>query len=771
MLINITKFLCVALILLVSGLTVAVAELQSPPNISDAQKTAFASWKKSYLLSNTNGTKNNALKPSYINELVLSQSPYLKQHANNPINWKPWSRSLLDKAKQENKLIFLSIGYASCHWCHVMNEESFSSVDIAKAINKDFYAIKVDREELPHIDSYYMSALQALKHSGGWPITVVINGDGLPVFIDSYLSKQKLERLLPKIHSMWQQQPDFLLSIAKNITSMIDAKQSISSLKETIKLDPNLNISPLLRQINSDLVTFLDAKQGGFKGRAKFPSEYMLLYALDQLLKKSNPALERLVKLQLDKMMEGELYDHVSGGFHRYATRSNWTSPHFEKTLYNQSQLVLVYAKAYQYFHNRKYLDVVQQTTDFMFRDFKKMGELGFMSAIDADHDGKEGDYYLWNKKTLKKLELSSDIVDLYKIVNSNKVGILFKTYTSQREKTKIDKTRNKLLLLRRKQAPPRYDDKVITGWNGLAIKALLVAGTLLKKFEYIDYAKNLASDLWTNRFNKNIGKLRRNVYPTTEDLVYLSDYAYLADGLIALYDITNETEWLTKAKLLESNAVRYFENSNGEIFNNSQHDDLFASKNSTDTNIISPYSVMLSVKNKLARREDKPINSSDENTYFNHLFNRVSSQPIAHLSDAKTLSEWFSGTTDNSRYFARSNGKVKFNCVKFSTDSCQKMEIEIQLKGNWHINSNRPLQDHLIATRITPNENMVVNYPNSALLTLGFQKEPISVFSGISKITLRRTNNNLEKAYLTLPLQACNDHLCLLPEKLKFVM
>ncbi len=766
---NIKK--CFLIILLqFSELAAAATDFQPPPNISLAQKEAFTSWKASYLLNNTHNNNAVPVEPSYINELALSQSPYLKQHANNPVNWKPWSNFLLKKAKQENKLIFLSIGYSSCHWCHVMNEESFSSTDLAKLINRDFYAIKVDREELPHIDSYYMSALQSVKHSGGWPITAIINGDGLVVYIDSYLPKKKLMLLLPKINSLWLKQPNYLLSIAKNIESMIKSNQPDSHLIINNSPSTQKASKDLLTKLSSTLIYSLDKRYGGFKSHAKFPSEPMLLYAINQLMNAPNTELEKIVKLQLDNMIAGELYDHISGGFHRYATKPNWTSPHFEKTLYNQAQLMLVYAKAFQYFHIEKYRETVRQTADFLLADFDYKKQ-GFMSAIDADYQGEEGRYYLWDKTELDGFNLPTGIHSTYKISGSNKLGIIFKQVSSKQQKNQIKTARSLLLLARKKHPPPHYDNKIITGWNGLAIKALVKAGNLLHEPKYTQRAKSIAEYLWKNRFDKDSGILHRNNYQTTDNIVYLSDYAYLSDGFLALYDSLKNKKWLSRAGILVTNARNKFENEKGEIFNNSHKGNIYSSKNSSDSSTLSPYSVFLSVEEQLNRRTSQKTLTIDRNVYFKNLLARISTQPIAHLSDAKTLSDMVNGNTENIRYFANANGRIEFYCVEFSTNSCQKMEIEVRLKDNWHINSDRPLQDHLIATQIIPNKDIAVDYPNSELLTLDFQKEPISVFSGVSKITLEKTNHNLGKAYLILPLQACNDHLCLLPEKLKFVM
>ncbi|MCF6194435.1 MAG: DUF255 domain-containing protein, partial [Kangiellaceae bacterium] len=746
-----------------------VSEIAAPPDISDSQKKEFALWKKYYLNDINHQSYGTKTKTVFVNQLIFSQSPYLKQHAFNPINWKPWSDALLKKAKLENKLIFLSIGYSSCHWCHVMNEESFKSIEIAKLINQNYLAIKIDREELPHIDNYYMNALQAVTNSGGWPITAIINGNGGIVYIDSYLSKNKLMKLLSNIATLWQKQPEHLLSMINNIASMLAIGSSTQRMATSAHDNPRKVATELLKDINTKLILELDNKHGGFISTAKFPSEPMLLYALDQLINSHDMELGKLIKLQLDNMISGELYDHIGGGFHRYSSEPNWTFPHFEKTLYNQAQLVLVYSKAFQYFHDEKYLEAVRSTTEFLVNDLY-LPDQGFMSAIDADYLGSEGAYYSVDKTELMNLSIPNNLYSTYKITGLTRVGVVFKHSTTPKEKIIIENARKKLLSARRKRVSPNYDTKIITGWNGLTIKALITAGQLLNHPVYIELAEQVADNLWDDRFDTISGILRRNSYTTLNETIYLSDYAYLADSFISLYDIQDKTDWLAKANILIKNAINKFSDDNGDIVNNSDQTTIYSSKDSSD-DLISPYSIILSVKDKLIQRLSNDAFNTTDNDILNKLIGRISIQPIRHLSDAKTLSDIIYGDTEFIQYFANSNGKVQFRCIELSKTSCQRMEIDIRLENNWHINSQAPLQDHLIATKITDANNININYPKSTLLNLGFQKEPISVFSGQIRITLEKTGNILQKTYLKLPLQACNDRLCLLPETLRFSM
>ncbi len=775
------KLLCLVACLLASGSILSENfSVLAPPHINDIQQKKFVQW-KDYFLKSLRDKKRKFLvkenEPVYLNELIYSESPYLIQHANNPVNWKPWRSDLLQKAKHENKLIFLSIGYSTCHWCHTMEKESFTDVEVASLINENYLAIKVDREELPHIDDYYASALEQVKGSAGWPITVIVNGDGLPVFIDSYLSKQKLRKLLTKVNMVWKNQPDFLLSNAKTIDLLVRerfnlnySEGNISDIRKTYKqLD-----------INKKLIEALDPSEGGFKGQVKFPSEPMLLYALDQLRRAPNPDLERVIKLQLDKMISGGLYDHVEGGFHRYSTDSSWTIPHFEKMLYNQAQMIEVYSQAYQYFRKPAYRNIVEHCVEFLMENFHIPGK-GFASAMDADFDGLEGGYYLWTSlelQNIKELELikhNKGLLKTYQITDriTNEIlhGVILPVDPSEQDAEIVRRIRIKLIDLRKARGKPGLDNKVLTGWNALTIKSLLTAGELLNKQVYVENAKQLANLLWIKRFKKASGFLSRTGFNDSLSQRYLEDYAYFADVLISLYDITGKLSWLQKAQLLNNAAIENFLDEDGGWFNGAELNAGLSLKKSNDSELVSATAVAIDVISKLDRRLGTNLLKRGYSHVIDYMKLKVVTEPLSHLYGDFAINQFEKGSTAAERYFAMAKGNLKFSCTSYIVETCTEVEIDINLAEGWHVNSNAPLQDYLVPTKLKVGEGFSVSYPKDKRVKLGFQEEPLSVYEGQFKLVIKRAGNDITKAAFALPLQACNDNLCLLPEEFRFVM
>ncbi|TQV80226.1 DUF255 domain-containing protein [Aliikangiella coralliicola] len=739
------------------------AELLPPPGISQSEIEQFGRWQR-YFNENKKSLASRLKKePAYLNELIYSQSPYLEQHAFNPINWKSWSSELLNQAKKNNKLIFLSIGYSTCHWCHTMEKESFVDVEIARILNRNFYSIKVDREELPHIDDYYSAALEHVKGSAGWPITAIINSDGLPVFIDSYLPKEKLRKLLGRVGSIWRTQPEFLLASAKNIDELINNRfnQTIGTSANKINFET----------INQKLLAALDPVNGGFSGAAKFPSEAMLLYVLDQLRRGKNTDLEKALKLQLDKMIQGGLYDHISGGFHRYSTDPGWVVPHYEKMLYNQAQLVSVYSQAYQYFRDPVYFDVVESTIKFMLTElYDENG--GFWSAIDADFNGEEGGYYLWTPDELALFNLDKLAYETYQIPGSQKLGVVFpKKQLSPDLKKTISSHKEILVNARKKRGSPHIDQKVITGWNALAIKALIDAETILETGSLVRVAEKLADKFWKERYQESTGMISRVGFKGEKLLrSYLDDYAYFCDALIALYDVSDDIKWLKKAQILKHQATKLFLDAEGALYNIAPRQNLLSLKKSQDGELYAASAVMLGVIWKL----DKRLGEEGLKKKFSKLIavkeSKIAKETLNHLYSALSLQDSKEGSTWHRRYFASAKGRLNIKCSEYTANRhCRELSINVKLEDGWHINSNQPLQNYLIPTKIDIPEGVEVTYPEEKRVKLGFQDEALSVYEGSFEIRLKnRTKNRL---HLTLPLQACNDRICLLPESLKFVM
>lgn len=720
----------------------------APPHLSEADLVAFQGWKKAARKSHANLKQD---KKEFLNELVYSSSPYLKQHALNPVNWKPWSNRILEQAKRDNKLIFLSIGYSTCHWCHVMAKESFIDVNVAELINKNFIAVKVDREELPHIDEYYAAALEQVKGSAGWPITAIINSEGLPIFIESYLSKQKLQSLLQRMSVLWLKNSDFLISSAKQIDSLLKARFSFNTEHE---IPPNY-----LASINSKLLGELDKVNGGFVGEVKFPSESMLLYMLDQLARQSNPAIEEQLKLSLDSMMSGGLWDHVGGGFHRYSTDSEWLVPHYEKMLYNQAQLAIVYSRAYKFFGDEKYKRVVQRIVNFTLKTMHQEN-LGFWSAIDADFNGDEGGYYLWSASELS--DFNGELLKTYSVRGTDKLGVLTSHSNETAEKQhQIFKTLSKI---RKARGIPHIDKKILTSWNSLMILALVEAAQILGNEEYFSIAEKLAESIWTNRFSTQSGELAR-LAASQQNEFFLEDYSFFARALIALYDYSGKSSWLDKSNRLVEHGLKLFVSVDGKLNSIYPNSAGFGISKVQDNEVFNPIAMFVRVISLLDNRLGKKNLKSDYKSLLQLLKSKVTIEPLSHLLAARVLNNQINGEISDQRYFAESKGQLNIECKVLDKKQCLKMSLNIKLMPGWHINSNKPLQDYLIATKVEASSKVLVNYPKEKVVKLGFQKEPLSVFEGRFSIELEKHADSEEDEYIQIPLQACSDSICLLPE------
>lgn len=740
------------------------AKILQPPLIDSREKIIFEQWKSYHLKTKSDFYNTDGKKNPYLNQLIESHSPYLQQHADNPINWKPWSKALLNRATRENKLILLSIGYSTCHWCHVMRKKSFSQLAVAEVVNSSFYAIKVDREELPHIDAYYLNILEQVKENAGWPITAVITGDGKPLFIDSYLEKNKLINLLTRINQLWVNNPQFLLSASSKMAALVEREnKKKSNITSTIDFD----------DINRDLIAQLDHQYGGLKGKVKFPSEAMLIYALDQIKRSPQPELETLVKLQLNKMMDGGLYDHVGGGFHRYTIDQKWRVPHFEKMLYNQAQLILIYAQAYDLFNDKRYLEVMENTTISMVRDFYKP-ESGFVSALDADFLGQEGGYYLWSPEEIESIAKNDVSLKTYTVNHTESLGLLFPWQKEEKIARQTQKIKARFLSIRNNRGNLYFDNKILTAWNALAVKALIISSQKLKNSKFLTLATKQIERLWEKRYDVDTGRLARNSYTNpTNATLHLSDYAFLADAFIDLYDINQQKKWLQRAQALSNQAVKIFQDEQHRFTNVPKRDSTFSLSSASDGELISPWATINQVFFRLQKRTQKKqskisIGLTSKITQ-NALIKEISQWPKNHFFAAKVVADELYGEKTELRYFANSKGIIAFNCNKRTNGKCVKLTIDIALKSGWHINSNKPLQDYLVATKIELPSEVKIKYPASKQVKLGFQYRPLSVFEGQFQIILSQSKAVQQRLYLKIPIQACNDKLCLLPESFEF--
>ncbi len=499
------------------------------------------------------------------------KSPYLLQHAENPVDWYPWGEEAFNKARKEDKPIFLSIGYSSCHWCHTMREESFSSPQVAELMNDMFISIKVDREERPDIDKIYMAICQMMTGSGGWPLTIIMTPDKKPFFAGTYFPKKTrfgrigLIELITRIKNLWDSQRNELLNSANKITLNL---KNLDQESPGEKFDEHS-----LRKAYEMLLKQYDKINGGFGNRPKFPTPHNLIFLLRYWKRTGDKKALEMVEKTLQAMRKGGIYDHIGFGFHRYSTDSSWLVPHFEKMLYDQALIAIAYIEAYQATKNSEYKKIAQEIFTYVIRDMISP-DGGFFSAEDADSDGEEGKFYIWSKKELEDVlekeehSLITSVLNIEELGNyleeasSKKTGknILHLNHLPEKKlQDKLERIRLKIFESRENRVHPHKDDKILTDWNGLMIAALAKGAVAFQDEIYLNTAIKAVNFILSNLYTSNNGVLHRYKDGSSEIQGYLTDYSFLIWGLIELYEATFEIIYLKSALELHQKQIERF--------------------------------------------------------------------------------------------------------------------------------------------------------------------------------------------------------------------
>lgn len=567
--------------------------------------------------SQVNKTEEQTKKDSsQLNRLIHASSPYLQQHANNPVDWYEWGEEALQKAKKENKPLLISIGYSACHWCHVMERESFMDSSVAKIMNENFISIKIDREERPDIDQIYMDASQILTGRRGWPLNAFALPDGRPFFAGTYYPKEQWKNLLKEISNLYNSKHEIIVKQANKLTQGIKSQDVIIGAE---KSDVQLSKTGY-ENIFEPWKKMLDLRKGGFGGEPKFPLpiswEFLLQY---HYLTDSKLALEA-VTVTLDEMAKGGIYDQIGGGFARYAIDSNWFAPHFEKMLYDNGQLVSLYAHAYKLTKNKNYFQVIRETLEFISREMTSP-EGGFYSSLNADSEGEEGQFYVWTVAEVEKVldkETVKLIKDYYQVKKSgnwepNKNILHRKLSITEFAKknnlsvndweAKLNVAKQKLFEERETRIRPSTDNKILTSWNSLMMKGYVDAYLALGDRDYLEVALKNAHFIETNMIRED-GSLLRNYKDGKANInAFLDDYAHLAEAYIHLYQATFDVHWLNLAKKLTDYAIEHFMNEKQNMFyyTSDLSENLIARKMEIADNVIpSSNSVMANVLLKL---------------------------------------------------------------------------------------------------------------------------------------------------------------------------
>jgi len=536
------------------------------------------------------------------NRLVFEKSPYLLQHAANPVDWFPWSQEAFDLAQELNKPVFLSIGYTTCHWCHVMEHESFEDSLVASMMNDVFINIKVDREERPDIDNIYMEVTQMVTGRGGWPMTVIMTPDKKPFFAGTYFPKRSrggrsgMIDLIPQINKLWVEKPDSILNSADKITNSLHKRNEYGS--NTI----DLNYLNIMDAAFNSFKSNFDNRYGGFKNsRNKFPKPHDYSFLARYYNRTNNKKSLEIVEKSLYAMKKGGIYDQIGFGFHRYSTDTKWLVPHFEKMLYDQALLIHAYLDAYLLTNDIYYSRTVDEVSEYIIRDMSA-SQGGFYSAEDADSKGEEGTFYIWNVSELKKLLTDEEFEYIYDILSFNDKGNcrveghytniahfsmnwdeISKKHNMSSEEAydKFNNIRIKIFNYRENRVHPQKDDKILTDWNGLMISAMARAGSILDNQEYIDHAK-ASADFIIDSLMEEDGKLKKSYRngPANIDGM-IEDYAFFIWGLIELYQSTFEEKYIDVALLLSNYQIDHFwdKDKGGFFFISDKTDDLLIRK------------------------------------------------------------------------------------------------------------------------------------------------------------------------------------------------
>jgi uncharacterized protein YyaL (SSP411 family) len=733
--------------------------------------------------------------PVYTNRLILEDSPYLQQHAHNPVDWFPWGEEAFERARQEDKPVFLSIGYSTCHWCHVMERESFENEEIARLMNEYFVCIKLDRERRPDIDEFYMTAVQLLTGRGGWPMSSFLTADGKPFHGGTYYPPDRFSSLLENVSRAWREQRGQIYASADRIAaSVLEATASRGEAQEVGQA--------VLQQAVTQTLARHDRSLGGFGRAPKFPHEPEILFLLSQAWRHGDTAALAAATHSLDAMARGGIYDQVGGGFHRYSTDNHWLVPHFEKMLYNQAHLSRAYLAAYRLTGEPFFARVAGQTFDYILREMTT-SEGAFYSATDADSEGEEGIFFVWTPEGLREVlneEEAALAIELWSVTpggNFEHRNILHlerslsdlaaaKGLTLAEFLESVDSLRETLWQAREERQHPLRDDKILSAWNGMMITALAAGSQHLGEKRYGQAAARAAEFLWRHNHREKGGLWRVRLGDSSSVDGLQEDYAYLAEAFLALFDLTGEEKWLERAQQLADTMLEdFWDHEAGGFFMGGIGADpllIGSPKSPRDGAIPSGNSVAVRVLAQLARRTGIARYGEHAEATVRAFSSSIRQRPGGYSYLLLGLDELLHGAVGELQYGA--NGKVRAT-ARVTTEG---VVVDLVIADGWHINAHQPLSEDLIPTRLGLEEEESglyrlegTIYPPAKNVRLAFQDEPLAVYEGTVRITAQLVGNvdgdgdgngkDLLPEQLRLPLelslQACDDELCLRPETL----
>ena len=743
-------------------------------------------------------------KPLRVNRLANESSPYLQLHKHNPIDWYPWGTEAFEKAKRDDKVIFLSIGYSSCHWCHVMERESFNDPEIAKTLNEHFVCIKVDREELPDVDEVYMNALQLQRGMGGWPLTMFLTPELKPFHGGTYFRPKDLTELLGKVFTAWHESRAELETVAEELVRGV--KQSSTPRGFTFRRLDRAIVDHAVEQV----AAMFDRDHGGFgfdprnPRRAKFPQPSILRLLLYQSRQSQDENSRAMLKLTLDRMARGGIWDLLGGGFHRYSTDRFWQVPHFEKMLYDNAQLARVYLEASELTGDRHYRNIARWIFEFVEREMTSKEDGGFYSALDADSEDEEGKYYTWTAEEAKELLTPGEFA-LFGWVNgmTDRPPNLDGRYVLQpieplpdiaaRLQTSmgnlaglLEPAAKKLTVARNARPRPLTDTKIMTDWNGLMIAALADGSRILGNDAYLRSAER-AAELILTKLRDRDGRLLHVYSAGTAKLpAYLEDYAYLLEGLLALHRATQDDRWLDEARRTADQMIEFHWDKSGGGFYHTAFDQdvvLTRMKPVDDKALPSGNSVAVRTLVELARSTGEMRYAEVAGKTLNAFAGMLAMSPGEYPYMACGLGEYLDAGFPADLLIARPRTRdpeVVETSAKVSQDTLQasrtfQLDVSIIVDPEWHVYANPASRPEYVPTTLNvtsdlPLEDLKIQYPESRAFRAEGDSEAVAVYSGRNsiKVSAKLGANAAagdSELKLTLRYQACNNHQCLAPK------
>ena len=735
-------------------------------------------------------------QPKYTNRLIAEDSPYLLQHAHNPVDWHPWGPEAFALARQQNKPVFLSIGYSTCHWCHVMEKESFENLAIAEFLNRHFIAIKVDRERRPDVDEVYMTAVMLFTGSGGWPMSSFLTPEGQPIYGGTYYPPRQFHQLLEAIRFAWA---DHEADLRKN------GERMAKRVQRRLTTRGQANDLEAITSIRARNITLRDRDeiQGGFGTAPKFPHESELLLLLELAARNNDSEALEAATDALTAMARGGIHDQVGGGFHRYSTTPDWLVPHFEEMLYNQAMLAHAYLAAWQLSGDQDLAQTARQILDYVLRDMRNSGG-AFYSATDADSDGSEGKFFLWTPAQIHDALQPRDaalIIDLFGITehgNFEGSNILHQRQSLQGYatahhltpstlRTRVHRALSVLYKAREQRIHPGRDDKRVTAWNGMLITALAEAGRLLKEPRYLNAANQAADAILRENArqpgNLTAGLWRVNLNGSASVPAKLDDYAHMIVALLAIYDANQDRQRLRQAQQLADQMLQRFSEDpadpgTGGFYMAEANADgdplLLRPKQVSDGAVPSSNSVALHALAALATRSDQPRYRNAADALLAGVAGQVTKQPAAYPYLLIAADRLRQGETGTLRYAAAGNVRINSATTPATPQQPARLQIWIDIAPGWHINAHHPLQPDLIGTTLSlpadsPAQLGKIDWPQPIERRLGFLDTPLALYQGHLQLQAdlqRPEPNTVTNA--TLRLQACSNKVCLPPETIR---